>query len=183
MLKKSILSLAAIATLGSASVEARDQIKIVGSSTVYPFSSAVAEEFGATMNMKTPVVESTGTGGGMKIFCSGNGLDTPDITNASRRMKASELEMCQKAGVNNIIEALIGYDGIVIAQNKKDAPLALTRDQIFLAVAEMVPSKDGKSLIKNPYKNWNEIDAKLPNRKISIYGPPKIVSNSGRIAA
>lgn len=173
MFKKSVLSLAAIAVLGAASVEARDQIKIVGSSTVYPFSSAVAEEFGATMKMKTPVVESTGTGGGMKIFCSGNGLDTADITNASRRMKASEFEMCQKAGVNNIVEAFIGFDGIVVAQNKKNAPLALTREQIFLAVAEMVPSADGKSLIKNPYKTWNEIDAKLPNRKISVYGPPK----------
>lgn len=173
MFKKSVLSLAAIATLGTISASARDQIKIVGSSTVYPFSSAVAEEFGATTKNATPVVESTGTGGGMKIFCSGNGLDTPDITNASRRMKTSELETCQKSGVNNIVEAFIGFDGIAIAQNKKNPALALTREQIFLAVAEMVPSADGKSLIKNPYKKWNEIDAKLPNRAISVYGPPK----------
>lgn len=173
MFKKSVLSLAAIATLGTASVEARDQIKIVGSSTVYPFSSAVAEEFGATTKNPTPVVESTGTGGGMKIFCSGNDLNTPDITNASRRMKASEFETCQKNGVNNIVEAFIGFDGIAIAQNKGNKPLALTREQIFLAVAEMVPSADGKSLVKNPYKRWNEIDAKLPNRPIVVYGPPK----------
>ncbi len=152
--------------------QAREQIKIVGSSTVYPFSSSVAEELGATTNNPTPIVESTGSGGGMKLFCKGNGLNTPDITNASRRMKVKEFEMCAKNGVTDITEAVIGFDGIAIAQNKNSAPLLLTKKQLLLAVAEEVPTADGKSLIRNPYKKWNEIDASLPDREIIIYGPP-----------
>jgi phosphate transport system substrate-binding protein len=171
-MKRTVLALAAVLALSS-SVVAEDNIRIVGSSTVYPFSSAIAEEFGATTKMATPIVESTGTGGGMKIFCSGNDATTPDITNASRRMKASEFETCVKNGVTNITEHMIGFDGIAIAQNKKNPALSLTREQIFLAVAEQVPSSDGKSLIKNPYKKWSDIDAKLPNRAITVYGPPK----------
>ncbi len=171
-MKKTTMSLALIALLTVAS-QARDQIKMVGSSTVYPFASAVAEQLGATGGVPTPVVESTGTGGGMKMFCAGDGMDTPDITNASRRMKAAEFALCKQNGVMDITEALIGYDGIVLAQNKSNAPLKLTREQIFMAVAELVPSKDGKSLMKNPYKKWSDIDASLPNRTIVIYGPPK----------
>ena len=171
-MKKTVLALAAVVALGL-SVQAEEPIRIVGSSTVYPFSSSVAEQFGATTKAATPIVESTGTGGGMKIFCGGNDMKTPDITNASRRMKASEFELCQKNGVTSITEALIGFDGIAIAQGKKNKALALTREQIFLAVAEEVPSKDGKTLVKNPYKKWSEIDATLPNREIRVYGPPK----------
>lgn len=117
-MKKTVLAFAAVLALSS-SVVAEDNIRIVGSSTVYPFSSAIAEEFGATTKMATPIVESTGTGGGMKIFCGGNDASTPDITNASRRMKASEFETCAKNGVTNITENMIGFDGIAIAQNKK----------------------------------------------------------------
>ena len=174
-LKKSTLSLlAATAILASTvnSAQARDQIRIVGSSTVYPFSSSVAEEFGATTKNPTPVVESTGSGGGMKLFCKGNDIDTPDITNASRRMKTKEFKLCEKNGVTDITEAVIGFDGIAIAQNKKNKPLELSKKHLLLAVAEEVPSKDGKSLVRNPYKRWNEIDSELPDREIIIYGPP-----------
>ena len=172
---KSTLSLlAATAILASTAniAHARDQIRIVGSSTVYPFSSSVAEEFGATTKSPTPVVESTGSGGGMKLFCKGNGLDTPDVTNASRRMKAKEFKMCQENGVTDITEAVIGFDGIAIAQSKNNKPLELTTKHLLLAVAEEVPSKDGKSLIRNPYKKWSDIDSALPDREIIIYGPP-----------
>lgn len=153
-------------------VQAREQIKVVGSSTVYPFSSSVAEEFGATTSNPTPVVESTGSGGGMKLFCKGNALNTPDITNASRRMKAKEFELCVKNGVTDITEAVIGFDGIAIAHNKNNPPLLLTKMQLLLAVAEEVPTKNGTNLIRNPYTNWSEIDPSLPNREIIIYGPP-----------
>lgn len=172
--KFAILLLASVTiVLSSISVvEARDQIRIVGSSTVYPFSSAVAEELGATGKYPTPVVESTGSGGGMKLFCKGNDLKTPDITNASRRMKAKEFKLCEENGVTDITEAVVGFDGIAFAHNKDNKPFSVTRKQLLLAVAEEVPAKDGKSLIKNPYKNWNEIDSSLPNREIIIYGPP-----------
>jgi phosphate transport system substrate-binding protein len=173
--KKSALSLIATSAIVVSSInmaQAREQIRIVGSSTVYPFSSSVAEEFGATSKNPTPVVESTGSGGGMKLFCKGNDLNTPDITNASRRMKSKEFKLCEKNGVTDITEAVIGFDGIAIAQNKNNKALELSKKHLLLAVAEEVPSKDGKSLVKNPYKKWNEIDSSLPDREIIIYGPP-----------
>ena len=170
--KKTSMALIASALLAT-TLTAREQIKIVGSSTVYPFSSSVAEEFGATTKFPTPVVESTGTGGGMKLFCAGVDLNTPDITNASRRMKDKELKMCEENGVTDITEALIGFDGIAVAQSAKVAGFNVTKAQLALAVAEEVPSADGKSLIKNPYKKWSDIDASLPNREITVYGPPK----------
>ncbi|HIP13054.1 MAG TPA: PstS family phosphate ABC transporter substrate-binding protein [Arcobacter sp.] len=171
-LTKIALSALAISAL-TLSLNARDQIKIVGSSTVYPFSSAVAEELGATTSFPTPVVESTGSGGGMKLFCAGNGMNTPDITNASRRMKTKEFKLCVKNGVTDITEAVIGFDGIAFAQAKSNTPFSVTKKQLLLAVAAEVPSKDGKSLVKNPYTNWNQIDSSLPTREIIIYGPPK----------
>ena len=170
-MKKAVLS-AAVAAVMVTAAQARDQIRIVGSSTVYPFSSYVAEEFGATSGNPTPVVESTGSGGGMKLFCAGNGLDTPDFTNASRPMKTSEWELCQSNGVKNIVGVVIGFDGISIAQNKNNPALDLTLEQVFLALAEEVPSKDGKSLIANPYKKWSDIDPSLPNREIKMIGAP-----------
>jgi phosphate transport system substrate-binding protein len=150
-----------------------NQIKIVGSSTVYPFSSAIAEEFGATTKYKTPIVESTGSGGGMKLFCAGSGKNTPDITNASRKMKTREFKKCVKNGVKNITEYIIGFDGIAFAQSKSNKKFNITIKELMLATAAMVPTKNGKSLIKNPYTNWNQINKNLPNRKIVIYGPPK----------
>jgi len=170
--KKTSMALIASALLAT-TLSARDQIKIVGSSTVYPFSSAVAEELGKNGKVPTPVVESTGTGGGLKLFCSGFGIDTPDIANASRKIKDKELQQCAENGVLNITEALIGFDGIAIAQDSKVAGFNVTKAQLALAVAEEVPSKDGKTLIKNPYKKWSDIDASLPNREIVVYGPPK----------
>ncbi len=154
----------------SHTVFARDEIRIVGSSTVYPFTTAVAEQIGKG-GAKTPVVESTGTGGGMKLFCEGIGPQTPDATNASRRIKPTEFELCAKNGVKDIFELMIGYDGLVLALSKKAAPLALTRGQIFLALAKNVPGADGK-LIPNPYKSWKQIDPALPDRVIEIMGPP-----------
>ncbi len=165
----------AVATLLAATAfasvaEARDQIRIVGSSTVYPFTTAVAEAFGKASG-KTPVVESTGTGGGMKLFCAGVGEDTPDFTNASRAIKKSEFEDCTKNGVTDIVEVKVGFDGLTIAQSKDAADVALTKTQVFLALAKEIPGADGK-LIANPYKMWNEIDPTLPATKIEVLGPP-----------
>ncbi|MCA3633004.1 MAG: PstS family phosphate ABC transporter substrate-binding protein [Methylobacterium sp.] len=165
-------ALLAVALLSSTGLAAaRDQIRIVGSSTVYPFTTVVAEQLGKTAGVKTPVVESTGTGGGMKLFCDGVGVQFPDATNASRRMKAGEFELCQKNGVKDIMELMIGYDGLTLAFSKKNPPMSLTRAQVFLALAKNVPGPDGK-LIPNPYKTWNQVDPSLPNRPIEVLGPP-----------
>jgi phosphate transport system substrate-binding protein len=149
---------------------ARDQIKIVGSSTVFPYTQAVAEEFTKKSGKKAPVVESTGTGGGMKIFCQGVGEDQADITGASRAMKKSEYEDCQKNGVKDITEALIGYDGLSIASSKKGPDFDLTKTQIFLALSKEIPV-DGK-WVANPHKNWSDVDKSLPKEPILAYGPP-----------
>ncbi|TKX28809.1 phosphate-binding protein [Campylobacter sp. MIT 12-5580] len=146
------------------------ELKIAGSSTVYPFTSFVAEEYAAVKKTATPIVESVGTGGGFKVFCEGK----TDISNASRAIKPSEFKACQDSGVKDIIGVMIGYDGIVLAQNKANAPLNITLEQLFLALAKEIP-QNGK-LVPNPYTNWQQIDKKLPNRKIAIYGPP---SSSG----
>ncbi len=150
--------------------EARDKIRIVGSSTVYPFASYVTEEFGVTTDYPTPVIESTGSGGGLKLFCASNDMDTPDITNASRRIKSSELETCMNNGVKDITEAVIGYDGIVVAHHIDNEPLALSREELFLAVAEKVPQNG--ELVPNPYKKWSDINSELPNKEIIVLGPP-----------
>jgi phosphate transport system substrate-binding protein len=169
--KGNLLLLALVAGAALASpAQARDQIRIAGSSTVFPFSTAVAESFGRASGFKTPVVESTGTGGGIQLFCSGAGLDTPDIANASRRIKASEVETCAMNGVTEIVEVKIGYDGIVLANSRKHGRLSLTKEQIFRALAKQVPI-DGK-LAPNPYKLWSDIDPALPKHKIEVLGPP-----------
>ncbi|WP_456269681.1 substrate-binding domain-containing protein [Kushneria sp. AK178] len=146
------------------------QMRIVGSSTVYPFATYVVEQFGATTRHPTPVLESTGSGGGIKLFCAGNGADTPSITNASRRMKPEEFERCQSNGVEEVSEATIGYDGIVFAESGGNDPLTLTREQLLLALAAKVP-QDGE-LVDNPYQSWSDIDSSLPEREIEVYGPP-----------
>ena len=171
-MKRMSVALAALAGLAitAGAAEARDQIHIVGSSTVFPFTTAVAENFGKAGKFKTPVVESTGTGGGMKLFCGGVGEDSPDITGASRKIKDSEIEACNKAGVTKITEILIGYDGIAFANSKSGPVVNLTRKQLYQALAKQVPV-DGK-LVDNPYKSWNEIDPSLPNEKIEVLGPP-----------
>jgi phosphate transport system substrate-binding protein len=149
--------------------EARDQIRIVGSSTVFPFSTAVAEQFGKTSSFATPVIESTGTGGGMKLFCAGVGESHPDMTNASRRMKKSEFEACTKNGIG-ITEVKVGFDGIVIANSKAGPDISLTLPQVFQALAKEVPM-NGK-LVANPFKMWSDIDPALPKTKIEVLGPP-----------
>lgn len=175
MIKNTLLAglLAGTALLAAStnSAFARDQINIVGSSTVFPFSTTVADKFGKKTKFKTPKVISTGSGGGMKLFCKGSGIDTPDITNASRRMKAKEWKKCQANGVKKITEVVIGFDGIVLANAKNAPTFQLTLKQLYLAVGAMVPGADGK-LVKNPYKKWSDIDPSLPNEKIEIFGPP-----------
>jgi phosphate transport system substrate-binding protein len=164
-------ALAVLAVLAlAAPASARDQIRIVGSSTVFPFSTAVAEAFGRAGGFKTPVVESTGTGGGLQLFCSGAGLDTPDVANASRRIKPAELDTCRKNGVSEVVEVKIGYDGIVLASSNAAAPLDLTKEQVFLALAKQVPV-DGR-LTANPYKRWSDVAPGLPDQKIEVLGPP-----------
>jgi phosphate transport system substrate-binding protein len=173
--KGAILAAAAIiaAGLGVSKAEARDYISIVGSSTVYPFATVVAEQFGKTTQFKTPKIESTGSGGGLKLFCAGVGVDHPDITNASRRIKKSEFEKCNTNGVKEIVEVKIGYDGIVLANSNKVAPMKLTRKDIFLALAKNVPDpKGGEKLVPNPYKTWKDVDSSLPATKIEVLGPP-----------
>jgi phosphate transport system substrate-binding protein len=167
--------IAAAVTLATATLSgqalARDYISIVGSSTVFPFATAVAESFGRTGDFKTPKIESTGTGGGMKLFCAGAGVDHPDITNASRRMKASEFEKCQEAGVKSITEVKIGFDGIAIANSKAAPQYDMTPRDIFLALAKDVPDASGK-LVANPNKTWKDVNASLPDTKIEVLGPP-----------
>ena len=162
------LFLVAFLAMASAA-EARDQIRIVGSSTVYPFSTAVAEQFGKTSGFKSPVVESTGTGGGLKLFCAGADENTPDIANASRRIKPSELADCAANGVKGIVEVQFGFDGIVVVNASSGPKFALTREAIYRATAKVVPV-DGK-LVANPYRKWNQIDPALPAEDISVFGP------------
>lgn len=177
MIKKTIAVTAAalsVALAGSLHAESsRDYISIVGSSTVYPFATVVAEQFGKTTAYKTPKIESTGSGGGFKLFCEGVGVQYPDITNSSRAIKSSELESCARNGVKEIVEVKIGYDGIVFANSKKSAVLKLTRKDIFLALAKDVPNPDGgETLVPNPYKAWKDVNPSLPAVKIEVLGPP-----------
>jgi len=149
---------------------ARDQLSIVGSSTVFPYTQAVAEEFANKTGMKAPVVESTGSGGGMKIFCQGIGTEHPDITGASRAIKDSEKQLCAENGVDDITEVLIGYDGLSIAVSREGTAFDLTKAEIYQALAAQVPV-DGK-LVDNPYKKWSDINPNLPDTEITVYGPP-----------
>jgi len=170
-LKLSVLAAAVAAT--GAYAAARDYISIVGSSTVYPFATVVAEKVGKAKGVKTPKIESTGTGGGMKLFCNGVGVEHPDISNASRRIKKSEFETCQANGVTDVLEMKIGYDGIVLA-NAKAAPLAkLTRKDIYLALSKEVPDPaGGEKMVPNPYKTWKDVNKDLSDVKIEVLGPP-----------
>ncbi|WP_332701555.1 substrate-binding domain-containing protein [Devosia sp.] len=164
-----VIALAAFGTT-AAFAQSRDQIRIVGSSTVFPYTQAVSEQFAAMTGGTAPVVESTGTGGGMQIFCGGVGPDHPDITGASRAMKKSEFELCQTNGVDSVTEVLIGYDGLSIAHSQQGPDLDLTKAQIFQALAAQV-EVDG-AIVDNPYKNWSDIDASLPATPITVFGPP-----------
>lgn len=177
MKSKAVLCLATLfaAVTLSATANAqssRDYIYIVGSSTVYPFSTVVAERFGRSTDFRTPKVESTGSGGGLKLFCDGVGVDYPDIANSSRAIKQSEIELCKSHGVNEIIEVRIGYDGIVFAHAIESADLAISREEMFLALAKEVPGDKPGELIENPYTTWAEINPELPAARIEVLGPP-----------
>lgn len=167
VLGASAVALALSASAGAAA--ARDQIRIVGSSTVFPFTTAVAERLGQGGQFPAPVVESTGTGGGIKLFCEGAGENTPDFANASRPIKPAELETCTKNGVTPV-EIKVGFDGIVLAGSKSGVAYDLTKEEIVKALAKTVVV-DGK-VVPNPYQSWSEIDASLPNEKIEVLGPP-----------
>jgi phosphate transport system substrate-binding protein len=163
------LAVAAASLIAVAPALARE-IRIVGSSTVFPFTTTVAEQFGANSKFGTPLVESTGTGGGMKLFCEGVGQNFADITGASRRIKGSEWDLCQAKGVSDIVEVMIGYDGIVLANTKRAEAFDLTPQQVFLALAREVPV-NGR-LVPNPYERWSDISADLPDLPIQVFGPP-----------
>ncbi|GAA3582963.1 substrate-binding domain-containing protein [Marinobacter xestospongiae] len=174
-LKAALASVAVAGAMAAVSTPtlARDTINIVGSSTVYPFATVVAERFGRNTDFPTPKLESTGSGGGLKLFCAGIGTQHPDITNASRRMKSSEFELCQSNGVKDIVEVKIGSDGIVLASSKEAENLDISLEQLFLALAKEVPDPNGGDrLVANPYQNWSDIDASLPNKPIRVMGPP-----------
>jgi phosphate transport system substrate-binding protein len=167
---KTLIAAATVAVFSIGVAEARDQIRTVGSSTVFPFATVAAEQFGKTTAFKTPVIESTGTGGGMKLFCAGVGIQHPDLTNASRAIKKGEVERCKANGVTPI-EIKIGFDGIVIANSKEGVQISLTLRDIFLALAKDIP--DGKGgLIPNPNKTWKDVRSDLPNQRIEVLGPP-----------
>ena len=166
-------TLIAIAFGGSASAQSgRDYIYVVGSSTVYPFSTVVAERFGRSTEFKTPKVESTGSGGGLKLFCDGVGVDYPDVTNSSRAIKQSEVDACASNGVTEIVEVKIGYDGIVIANAINATPMSLSRTDIFLALAKEVPGDAVGELVENPYRTWADVNPNLPATRIEVLGPP-----------
>lgn len=176
-MKKHLLAALAASLIFSSSIvvsaQARDYISIVGSSTVYPFATTVAEQFGKTTKFKTPKIESTGSGGGLKLFCAGVGTEHPDITNASRRIKNTEYETCQKNGVKDIVEVKIGYDGIVVANSKQAPVMKVSREDLYLALAKDVPDpkNEGKT-IPNPNTTWKDVNPDLPDKKIEVMGPP-----------
>jgi len=166
-------SIAALLIVNAAQAQSgRDYIYIVGSSTVYPFSTVVAERFGRGTDFKTPKVESTGSGGGLKLFCDGVGVDYPDIANSSRAIKASEVASCAANGVTDIVEIKIGYDGIVIANAFAAPAISVTRRELFLALAKKIPGVNAGDLQDNPYVSWADVNPALPAVRIEVLGPP-----------
>ena len=162
----------AVASGGAMAQSGRDYVYIVGSSTVYPFATVVAERFGRGSEFKTPKVESTGSGGGLKLFCDGVGVDFPDVTNSSRAIKQSEIDNCAANGVTEIVEVKIGYDGIVMANALGADSVELSRADIFMALAKEVPGEVEGELVENPYETWAEVNPALPATRIEVLGPP-----------
>lgn len=171
-MKKYLGMAAAIAMLASASGAhaARDYVWAAGSSTVFPFSTRVAENFAKKTGRKAPKVESLGTGGGIKLFCSGSGEGFPDIANASRPMRKSEFDACQQKGVKDIVQIKIGFDGIIVAVDKDGGDYAFKTQHLFLGLASNV-LRNGQ-FVKNPYQTWDEVGSGLPGNRILVYGPP-----------
>lgn len=153
-----------------AAAATRDQVRVVGSSTIFPYTQAVAEEFSGETGFPSPVVESTGTGGGMQLFCAGVGPRTPDVTTASRRILPSEVALCRRNGVTDITEARFGEDAVVLARSRRAPPVAFSRAELFQGLAASV-EVDGK-LVANPYRRWREIAPHLPDTPIEVFGPP-----------
>jgi len=153
----------------TASSYQRDQIKIVGSSTLYPLVTIAAEHFARKYNYKTPIVESIGTGAGMKLFCGGNDIKYPDIANASRKIKATESDLCEKNQVKNFDEIILGFDGVIIARSVKGVDFALNSKSLFLALAKYIIFDD--KMVENPYDYWDEIDPDFDHIKIEVFGP------------
>ncbi|GAA0296333.1 substrate-binding domain-containing protein [Rhodovulum strictum] len=161
----------AIAAVSATAASARDEIRIVGSSTVFPYTQAVSEQFANNTGAPSPIVESTGTGGGMKIFCGGIGEGHPDITGASRAMTVSEYELCTQNGVTDISEAMIGYDGLSMAISRSNSfDWDVSLGEVFLALGAQVPVNG--EWVDNPFKKWSEIDSRLPDVNIVVLGPP-----------
>jgi phosphate transport system substrate-binding protein len=168
-MKKFVIAALALSMIAAPALAARDQIRIVGSSTVYPFTTTVSEQFGKKTGAKTPIVESTGTGGGFKLFCAGTGENQPDATNASRAIKEAEAEDCKKNGVTPV-EIAIGIDAIVLAMASSNDDISMTTEMLYKALAKWVII-DGE-VVDNPYKTWADIDFSLPAIKIEVLGPP-----------
>ena len=162
----------AAASGGAVAQSGRDYVYIVGSSTVYPFATVVAERFGRGSEFKTPKVESTGSGGGLKLFCDGVGVDFPDVTNSSRAIKQSEVDACAANGVTEIVEVKIGYEGIVMANELGADSVELSRADIFMALAKEVPGEVDGELVENPYETWADVNPALPATRIEVLGPP-----------
>lgn len=168
-----VILLAGAVTAGALDLGSRRHVAIVGSSTVYPIVAVAAEHFSRTSNYHSPVVESTGTGGGLKLFCAGVGLETPDVAMASRRMLEAEREDCRAQGVDEVAELKIGYDAIVFARAKDARLLELSTMDIYLGLAREVPDPAGaQRLVTNPYRRWNAVNPALPDLPIHVLGPP-----------
>ena len=173
LLGAAIAPFALAASVQGAHAQARGYVSIVGSSTVYPFATVVAEQFGKSTRFQTPKIESTGSGGGLKLFCAGVGVNHPDVTNSSRRIKRSEVDRCRRNGVTDVIEVKVGYDGIVLANSRKSGVMEVSRRDVFLALAREVPDPaGGDALIPNPYQTWKDVNDTLPDTRIVVLGPP-----------
>jgi phosphate transport system substrate-binding protein len=170
-INKATVSGFAIIALSATVATAREQVQIAGSSTVLPYASIVAEAFGENFGFPTPVVESGGSSAGLKRFCEGVGENTIDIANASRKIRDKELSACADAGVTDIIEVRIGYDGIVFA-SQQDGPAYndFTPSQWYLALASQIPGEDG-ALVDNANSTWADVDAALPAEEILAFIP------------
>ena len=173
LLGAAVAPFALAASVEGAHAQARDYVSIVGSSTVYPFATVVAEQFGKSTRFQTPKIESTGSGGGLKLFCAGVGVNHPDVANSSRRIKQSEVDRCNENGVTEVIEVKVGYDGIVLANSRKSAVMEVSRRDVFLALAREVPDPaGGEKLVPNPYRTWKDVNGALPDNPIVVLGPP-----------
>ncbi len=171
-----VAALAAVMLHGAEAADLRGYTRIVGSHSIRPFADAVADKLAKAGKVKRPWVESTGTRGGIKLFCEGTGANVPDIVNASRRMERRELEYCRASGVKDIVEVKIGYGAVTLARAKDQEPLRLTRKALYLALAKEIPDPactGCEAFVRNPYRSWKEVDPTLPDARIEVLGPPE----------